>query len=84
VAPPSVARGAWKGIGQRRGCRDRAVHYVGTRIPLRGRIFLRKKLLLPPPSYHSLRRLSRIPPRKAVVAPTMTYSEAPQVNLLRG
>jgi len=39
---------------------------TGPRIPLRGRIFLRKLLLRPS---HSRRRLSRIPSRKAAVAP---------------
>src|SRR5690242_10197263 len=42
---------------------------MGACIPLRGRIFLRKVLLRPTRSHHSLRRLSRIPSRKAAVAP---------------
>jgi len=41
------------GIGQRRGCHGRACGYWGARIPLRGRIFLRKTLLRPSRSRHS-------------------------------
>jgi hypothetical protein len=56
---------AKRGIGQRRGCQDRAKNLLGrVCIPLRGRIFLRKTLLCPSRSHHSRRRLSRIPSRK--------------------
>src|SRR5579871_4319258 len=41
------------GIGQRRGCRDRAYGTWGARIPLRGCIFLRKTLLRPSRARHS-------------------------------
>jgi hypothetical protein len=44
-AQPEGPRGA--GIGQRRGCQDRAKILLGVCIPLRGRIFLRKTLLSP-------------------------------------
>ena len=49
----------------------------GACIPLRGRIFLRKVLLRPSRSHHSRRRLSRIPSRKAAVAPAEIYSAVP-------
>ena len=76
-APWSVARGTREaGSGSGGDAATAAMKFTAF-IPLRGRIFLRKKLLGPPRSYHSLRRLSRIPSRKAIVAPTMTYSEVP-------
>jgi hypothetical protein len=47
-APQSVARGAREvGIGQRLGCFDRPQYCWGAGIPLRGRIFLQKRLLRP-------------------------------------
>ncbi|SDA11173.1 hypothetical protein SAMN05216315_102129 [Nitrosospira sp. Nsp18] len=45
------------GIGQRRGCRDRAPQ-GGARIPLRVRTFLRKALLRPARSYSASLRLA--------------------------
>ena len=63
--------GPVKRDGGRIECHDRGPACpVGASIPLRGRIFLRKILLLSPRSHHSRRRPSRISSCKATVAPT--------------
>ena len=73
-----LAKGAPRALHEGPAKRDRAaagdaataiMDWLGACIPLRGRIFLRKLLLNPSRSHHSLRRLSRIPSRKAAVAP---------------
>jgi len=72
--------GAWPegpreaGIGRRRGCQSAPKHTWGASNPLRGRIFLWKKLLRSMRPHHSRRRLSRIPSRKAAAAPEEIYS----------
>jgi hypothetical protein len=108
MAPQSAARGAREaGIGQRRGCQTAPRCGWGANSPLRGRTFLRKKLLRPARSRpilpqprgdgalravclvrllakginHSRRRLSRIPSRKATVAPAETCSGLPQKTI---
>ena len=74
MAPQSVARGAPRSGDRAAAGMPTAPGAVGARIPLRGRIFLWKKLLRPSRSHHSRRRLSCIPSRKAAVAPTETCS----------
>jgi hypothetical protein len=57
------------GIGQWRGCRSRACGYKGTRIPLRGRIFLRKTLLRPMRSHHSASLRLALHPKNRTLHP---------------
>jgi hypothetical protein len=77
VRPEALPEGPAKRDRATEGMRRTRLWIGGAYIPLLGRIFLWKKLLHPPRSYHSLRRLSRIPSRKAVVAPMVTYLEVP-------
>jgi len=103
VRPEALPEGPAKWDRAAKGMQRPWLRIDGAYIPLRGRIFLRKKLLRPPRSCpifpqpiwdkamraacfvrllakgidHSLRCLSRIPSRKAVVAPITTYSEVP-------
>ena len=79
-APQSVARGTLRSEGSGSGGDVKTARRTcwGVCIPLRGRIFLRKTLLCPSRSHHSRRRLSRIPSRKAAVAPTEICSAVPQ------
>ena len=80
MAPQSVARGVPRsGIEQRRGCQTASKCTRGANSPLRGCNFLRKTLLCPSRSHHSCRRLSRIPSRKAAVAPARICSAVPRL-----
>jgi hypothetical protein len=78
-APERSPRGPAKRGSGSGGDASTAPQYCwGAGIPLRDRIFLRKKLLRPTRSHHSRRRLSRIPSRKATVAPAETCSGLPK------
>src|SRR5574340_1395649 len=66
-APERRPRGPREaGIGQRRGCPAALMAHWGARIPLRGRIFLRKILLRPARSHSASLRLALHPKNRTL------------------
>jgi hypothetical protein len=78
MAPRALPEGFRKaGIRQRPEYQAPPKCTWGANSRLRDRIFLWKTLLCPSRSHHSRRRLSRIPSRKAAVAPAEICSAVP-------
>jgi hypothetical protein len=74
VRPEALTEGPAKRNRAAKGMRRPQLWIGEAYIPLRVQLPW-KKLLRPPRSCQSLRRLSHIPSRNAVAPPTMTYSE---------